>query len=69
MQKIVKADGLQKVEAGAMQKNLDGLLAKSFLTDAERQLADTLAKQLADGASEAAFEKALTGPRLNLHQV
>ena len=69
MQKIVKADGLQKVEAGALQKRQDALNAKEFLTDDEAILRDTLSKRLADNASEAAFEKALTGPRLNLHQV
>jgi len=66
MQKIVKADGLQKVEAGAMQKNLDGLLAKSFLTDAERLLRDTLAKRLADGVTDDAFEKALKAPNIRV---
>jgi hypothetical protein len=56
---MMKPEELSKVERGAMQKNLDALLAKPFLDDAEQQLVNTLSKKLAAGVSDDAFARAL----------
>lgn len=69
MEKLNSAQELQKVERSAMEKNLAALNARGFLSDDEATLRDPLVKRLAAGVSEAAFEKAFKGAKLNLHSL
>jgi hypothetical protein len=69
MNKLHAAGDLKKSEAGAVQKRLAALNSKDYLTDDEVILRDTLISKLADNASDAAFEKALKGPRFALNTI